>query len=1033
MDMQDRLSALHARLLQEPRAPRAHGMPGCTLFFSFTDGTTRAQSFTISGADMDACWLGAMPLLLGQPAEQLRWLRVDRVRAVEQSNWGQVRRRLSATKRNYFRFGIALDADLHHAFLETEINANAMLYGGPGQPVAVVNEGNFLRYARLRHGIGHIDFSDDAPLWLFTTTGLFMDEAGAIHAMQRIGRNGGRRSIDRLDPDILSALIGDGSTYLAGQVKADGRFHYGWHPCFDREITAYNSLRHASTTYAMLEAWEVTRDPALMAAIERALGHLVDDLIQPAALPDGMQAAFLIDPGQEIKLGGNAVCLLALVKYDELTGDPRHRALMEQLALGILHMQDTATGRFVHVLTWPMLAVKQDFRIIYYDGEAAFGLMRLHGLTGDPRWIDAVERAFDHFIAAGHAKAHDHWLGYCANELTRHRPEARYYRFGLDNVRDYLDFVAERITTFPTLLELMMAAERMIARIADDPALRPLLDSIDLDRFYDALHRRAHYLLNGHFWPELAMFFANPARIRGSFFIRHHAFRVRIDDVEHYLSGLIAYRAYLLSGRAERPARADNDGWTAHNVQQATGGQWIASPPDGWGMTGLSIYEPTLRDGEMAVLRGTPEERGIPPLRLSRLSPRPAAILTSAPDILPATDLPVLHVPGTNDAILALARHARSAMQGRVIGVTGSAGKTTMVAMLAQALSPWGAVGQTRMNANLPFGIAWNLASIPWDTPHIVLELAIGRMRQNARIARPDIALFTNILPAHLEYHHDLLTIARRKGAIFEGMGPGGIAILNADMAECELVVALAQARDVRVILYGEGRAADFRMTRHGDGKVTVDTPAGPISYRLDAPGRHMALNSVAVLATLSALSLEPQAGLYRLADFSPLAGRGEEMVLILDGRRITLIDDAYNANPGSMAAAIAMLGARRDGRRVAILGEMLELGPDAAAYHGALAPMIRDHGIDRVHAVGGLYTDFWQALPPSVRGYHADHIDQLHACLRDTLRDGDIILLKGSHGSDLHRLVDRLKADAGCSGPDRVATILPLAKGAPR
>lgn len=1013
MDMQDRLSALHARLSQEPGAPRPDGAPACTLFFSFTDGAARAQTFTLSGADIDACWRDAAPLLLAQAPQKLRWLRVDRVRAVEQSNWGQVRRRLSATKRNYFRFGIALDADLHHAFLETEINANAMLYGGPGQPVAIVNEGNFLRYARLRHGIDSVDFSDETPVWLFTATGLFMDEHGAIHAMRRIGRNGGRRTIDRLDPDRLTTLVDDGSAYLAGQVKADGRFHYGWHPCFDREITTYNSLRHASTTYAMLEAWEVTREPALMAAIERALGHLVDDLIQPAALPDGRQAAFLIDPGQEIKLGGNAVCLLALVKYDELTGDPRHRPLMEQLALGILHMQDGATGRFVHVLSWPMLAVKQDFRIIYYDGEAAFGLMRLYGLTGDPRWIDAVERAFDHFIAAGHARAHDHWLGYCANELTRHRPEARYYRFGLDNVRDYLDFVAERITTFPTLLELMMAAERMIARIGDDPVLRPLLDTIDLDRFYDALHRRAHYLLNGHFWPELAMFFANPVRIRGSFFIRHHAFRVRIDDVEHYLSGLIAYRAYLLSGRAERPLRSVDTRWNARTVQQATGGHWAVPPAEGWSATGLCIYEPTLRAGEMVVLRGKAGERGMLPHRLSSMTPRPAMVVTSDPDTVPPTDLPILRVAGTDDAILALAHYARSAMSGRLIGVTGSAGKTTMVAMLAQALEPWGPVGQTQMNANLPHGIAWNLASIPWDTPHIVMELAIGRMRQNARLVRPNIALFTNILPAHLEYHRDLATIARRKGAMFEGMAPGGIAILNADMAECEQVAALAQARDLRVIRYGEGRNADFRMVEHGDGKVAVETPVGPISYRLDAPGRHMALNSVAVLATLSALSLEPQAGLRRLAEFRPLAGRGEERKLSVDGRRIILIDDAYNANPGSMAAAIAMLGARRDGRRIAILGEMLELGPDAAAYHGALAPMIRDHGIDRVHAVGGLYTDFWQTLPPSVRGFHASDVDQLYARLRDTLRDGDILLFKGSHGSDLHHLVDRLKSDA--------------------
>lgn len=536
-------------LVQESPGFALDGAARSVLFFAFTDGKARATVFSVAAPDARTAWRAGAERLRAEGGD-IHWLRIDWACAAERTDWKALRARLSRTKRNYFRLGIALDARFAHAFLETELNANAMLYGGPKIPAAIVNEANFARYAARRHGLEEIDFGDDAPVWLFSTRGAFVGEDGIVHPIDGQGRNAGRRTVERLDPQGLEAIIRAGSSYLAAQVGADGRFAYGWHPCFDRPIPAYNSLRHASSLYAMLEAWEVTRDAALGAAIDRALAHLTDVLIRPATLADGAQAAFLTDAGGEIKLGGNAVCLLALVKHAELTGTDAWRPLLDRLAAGVLHMQDPATGRFIHVLDWPSLAVKQDFRIIYYDGEAAFGLMRLYDLTGDARWLEAVERAFGHFIAAGHARAHDHWLSYCANELTRHRPDERYFRFGIDNVRDHLDFVLNRITTFPTLLELMMAAEAMVARLRADPALRHLLDGLDLPKFHRAMHARAHYLLNGHFWPELAMFFANPARIAGSFFIRHHAFRVRIDDVEHYLSGLIAYRRYLI----ERPA-----------------------------------------------------------------------------------------------------------------------------------------------------------------------------------------------------------------------------------------------------------------------------------------------------------------------------------------------------------------------------------------------------------------------------------------------------------------------------------------------
>ncbi|MFV8782076.1 CapA family protein [Microbulbifer sp. SA54] len=552
MSLSELLSRAHPVVEQE----LANLPPPYTLFLSVCDGVERARVTHAHGPDLPRLWqqlARQARKILGSAHLNARWLRIDWVTETSPMTWLQLRQRFNNTKRGYFRYGIALDTEHKVAFLEQELNANAMLYGGNQIPHVLVNESRFRAYAQQRFGKKlALDFSDNSPVSMLSTRGIYLDRNTQPQFLYGPGRNAGRRVIDELDETTVYQLIDSSSRYLSTQVKANGRFEYGWHCCFDRAIGTYNTLRHASSTYAMLEAWEVTGDAELRQSIERALNHLTGTLIKTAQLPSGDEAAFLVERNGEIKLGGNAVCLLALVKYSELTGSRQFDTLLEKLALGIRFMQEPDSGKFVHVLQYPELEVKEAFRIIYYDGEAAFGLMRLYGLTKDPRWLQIVENAFEYFIANEHWRANDHWLSYCVNELTLYRPEARYYQFGIQNVNGHLDFILERITTFPTLLELMMAAERMVCRLRQDAQFASLLQPLDLHKFYRALHTRAMYLLNGYYWPEYAMYFQNPRKIVGSFFIRHHAFRVRIDDVEHYLSGFVAFRKYLLQGG--RPA-----------------------------------------------------------------------------------------------------------------------------------------------------------------------------------------------------------------------------------------------------------------------------------------------------------------------------------------------------------------------------------------------------------------------------------------------------------------------------------------------
>lgn len=547
MTLHDLIARLEP-VVKENIRPQGDGCPVFTIFLSCSVDKKQATVVHASADNFATAWESVTARCLsvvGKESATSIWLRADWVTGVQSLKMGQFREALKAFKRNYFRYGLAFDARFEFAFLETELNANAMLYRGTAYSHALLNKSNFNNYARKRFAETFPALDDDqAPMFMLTTHGAFCTESLSPQLLYGVGRNAGRRKLDQLKHEQLLELIDSASHYLAGQVQQNGRFHYGWHPCFDRPIKAYNALRHASTIYSMLEAWEITGSHELMASIERAIKHLLDRLVKKVALENGAQAAFVVDLNDEIKLGANAVSILALTKYAELTGSTDHREWLQALAEGILFMQDAEMGSFVHVLNYPDLSVKDRFRVIYYEGEAAFALMRLYRLTEDPRWIGAVEKAFEYFIAENHWQYHDHWLSYCVNELTCYRPEQCYYRFGLMNVAGHLDFVEKRITTYPTLLELMMAARAMIERLKSQPENSALLTDIDLAHFNRALETRAHYLLNGYFWPELAMFYRNPAKIVGSFFIRHHAFRVRIDDVEHYLSGYVAYLKY---------------------------------------------------------------------------------------------------------------------------------------------------------------------------------------------------------------------------------------------------------------------------------------------------------------------------------------------------------------------------------------------------------------------------------------------------------------------------------------------------------
>lgn len=1005
-------------------APLPAPYPAFTLFFSVTDGQRRAQVLHATGASFDEAWqAGARRASALVQRQQLQspWLRIDWVQGVGELSLGELEQQLRQVKRNYFRLGLAFDDGFAQALTEQEINANAAFYGGPEVAHAVVNRHNLNLYLQQRfrgHRLPGLAPGD--RVWLLALGGVFCQEDGVVHRLAGSGLDAGRRQLPPLDAAGALAMVRTGAAHLARQVQDNGRFVYGHFPCFDRPIPSYNTLRHASSLYAMAEAWELTRDPALRQAIDRGLRHLTQQLVRDYTLADGRPAAFLVDVGEEIKLGGNAVALLALVKVSEIAGTAEWLPLMERLATGIAAMQEAATGRFVHVLHAQDLSVKEVSRIIYYDGEAAFGLLRLYAMTRDERWLAVVERAFAHFIAQQHWQAHDHWLSYSVNELTRWRPLEKYFRFGIQNVAGYLDFVLDRKTTFPTLLELMLAAQAMIRRLEGMPALAHLLGEIDLEKFERALHHRANYLQNGYFWPEMAMYFRRPAAIVGAFFIRHHSFRVRIDDVEHYLSGMVAYHRLMAereaAGQAAPAPASQGMRWSAAELARITGGDWALAPPEGWQAVGMAT-RPFAQPQRLLCLHDERTGRPGAPAELEALRPA-AAILCAQPAPHLQRGLPVLRVDDVRQAMLALGAHARRQYPGRVVAVGGDAARDTAAAMLVQALGAWGRVGEPESRQRLPLGVAWALSCLPQEAAAWVLELGPGLSAAMVQVAQPQVLVLAAD-PAEAG-----APAQRRKALVaIEALPEGACLVLCRDSVDHDALAAAAAQRGLRVLAHGRHALADVRLVdgagaaTAAPGELQVQVDGQRLPLRLQAVGAHVGLGATAVVATVLALQWQAQmaAALAALAGFERHEWRGPVLDVPVAGGRFHFVDETHDANPTSMRAALSLLARApcAPQARVAVLGEMHGLGAEAQRHHLALQADLLAAQPGRVLLCGPLMAPLAQRLKPLVTVRWFADVAELVAVFAQLVAAGDWVLAKGGARIGLSRLAKAVKAMA--------------------
>ena len=314
------------------------------------------------------------------------------------------------------------------------------------------------------------------------------------------------------------------------------------------------------------------------------------------------------------------------------------------------------------------------------------------------------------------------------------------------------------------------------------------------------------------------------------------------------------------------------------------------------------------------------------------------------------------------------------------------------------------------------------LARMPRTSRYGVFEIGMNHAAEIVPLTaqvRPDIALITTVEPVHIEHFASLAAIADAKGEIFSGLQPGGVAIINRDAQHFDRLVAHAQAsRAGRVISFGEHPQADVRalkiVLRPDLSVIDAVVMGQPVTYKLGTAGRHAALNSLGVMAVIHALGADLAQAALSLSGLTPPVGRGERTALEIGGGTAYLVDESYNANPASVRAALATLAGIETGprgRRIAVLGDMLELGAAAPGLHRDLAGAIEAARIDLVFAAGPLMRHLFEALPVSRRGGVADTAADLVEPLARTLRSGDAVMVKGSNGSRMGRIVEALKA----------------------
>ena len=459
--------------------------------------------------------------------------------------------------------------------------------------------------------------------------------------------------------------------------------------------------------------------------------------------------------------------------------------------------------------------------------------------------------------------------------------------------------------------------------------------------------------------------------------------------------------------------------WTSQAMIEAMRASRRGALPDG--VTGLSIDSRTIAVGEAYFAIKGEVHDGHDFVAAALNAGAGLAVVARAQADKFAPDAPLLLVDDVLAGLIDLACASRARLGAQVIAVTGSVGKTSTKEALRRLL---GAQGETHASAasfNNHWGVPLSLARCPASARFAVFEIGMnhaGEIGPLVKMVRPHVAVITTVEPVHLEFFGGIEAIADAKAEIFTGVERGGAVVLNRDNSQFARLRQNAEKFGIaRIVSFGADEKSDARLldlSLHATCSAVHASILGhDVTYKLGMPGRHMAMNSLAVLAAASLAGADLALAALSLSQIEPAAGRGVRRALDLDNGEATLIDESYNANPASMAAALSVLGQAAigpHGRRIAVLGDMLELGPTGPALHRGLNEAINANRIDLVYCCGPLMRNLWDALSAGKRGGYADNAAGLEAQAVSAIRAGDAIMIKGSLGSKMKTIVSALE-----------------------